>query len=178
MKKIAILSFFFLTILSISVLAQNANSGESHGRALNLGVGIGGYSGYYGYIGHTLPVLHINYELSVANNFTLAPFATFYTYKEQYYRETVIPVGLKGSLYLDQLLRVNSNWDFYLAGSLGFAIVKSIWNADYHGSRDYYTSPRPFFFDGHIGLEYHINSRVGLFLDFSTGVSTLGLSFH
>jgi hypothetical protein len=178
MKKIIIISLFFLSVLCSNTFAQDANYNERHGAALNLGLGLGGYSGYYGYIGHILPVFNINYEFGVSNNFTLAPFVTVYTYKETYYRESVIPIGLKGSIYLDQLLRANCNWDFYLAGSLGFAIVRSTWNADYRGDRTYYSSPNPLFFDGHLGLEYHMSNRVGLFLDLSTGVSTIGLAFH
>jgi hypothetical protein len=30
----------------------------------------------------------------------------------------------------------------------------------------------------HVGAEYHLSRKVGLFLDLSTGVSTLGLAFH
>jgi hypothetical protein len=34
------------------------------------------------------------------------------------------------------------------------------------------------FLDLHLGAEYHLNNRVGLFLDLSTGVSTIGLAIH
>jgi len=143
-----------------------------------LGLGIGGYSGYYGSSGHTLPVFDINYEIGVANNFTLAPFATFYRYRNDHYHESVIPIGVKGTYYLDQLLNANSNWDFYLAGSLGFSIVRTYWDDNYYGSRDYYEGPHALFLDLHAGTEYHLNNRIGLFLDLSTGVSTIGLAIH
>jgi hypothetical protein len=34
------------------------------------------------------------------------------------------------------------------------------------------------FFDFHLGTEYHVNSKLGLFLDLSSGVSTVGISLH
>ena len=113
-----LLSLLFCATLNNDIFAQNTTSSEKYGNTLNLGFGIGGYYGYYSYIGRSLPVFNINYELDIARNFTLAPFVTFYTYKDKYYRETVIPIGAKGSYYFDNLLNAGSNWDFYLAGSL------------------------------------------------------------
>jgi len=197
MKKTIILSLFFIALLSFNINAQQTtttttttttsySSGEEFGHTLNLGLGIGGYSGYYGYIGRTLPVFHIDYEFGVANNFTLAPFISFYSYRNRYqwdhnyyyYHETVIPIGVKGTYYFDQLLQANAKWDFYLAGSLGYAIVNSSWDSGYYGDQNYYRNGRPLFLDVHLGTEYHINNKVGIFLDLSTGVSTIGLAIH
>jgi len=176
---LALLSLFLLIGTNLS--AQDRNYSENHGGALNLGLGIGGYGGYYHYYGHNLPVFSINYEFDVAKNFTLAPFITFGTYHDYYnnngYRETIIPIGVKGSYYFDDLLRANSNWDFYLAGSLGFSIVRTTWDGSYPGDSSYDTGS-PLFLDFHIGTEYHLSNRVGLFLDLSTGVSTIGLALH
>src|ERR1035437_2752620 len=152
MKKLIIITFLFISIFQFKGIAQEKFSG------LNLGLGVGGYSGYYGYIGHTLPVLHVDYEIDVVRNFTLAPFISFYTYSNQYYygrqnnidlyytyRETVIPIGVKGTYYFDELLRANSKWDFYLAGSLGFAIVTHTWSNGYNGDKNYYRAANPLF---------------------------------
>ena len=178
MKTLSIACLFLLTIMGTNLSAQNRRYSEGHGHTLNLGLGVGGYQGYYGYIGHTLPVFSINYEFDVANNFTLAPFATFVTYREPYYRETIIPLGVKGSYYFDQALNAGSDWDFYLAGSLGFSVRNTSWDTDYNGDRTYYVDRSPLFLDLHAGAEYHLSNRVGLFLDLSTGVSTVGLSFR
>jgi hypothetical protein len=183
MKKriltLALLSIFLTFGANLS--AQNKNYSENHGGALNLGLGIGGYGGYYGYYGRTLSVFSLNYEFDVANNFTLAPFITFVSYHDYSnnygYRESVIPIGVKGSYYFDEILNANSNWDFYLAGSLGFSIVKTSWDDGYQGNNDLRTA-NPLFLDLHIGTEYHLSNRVGLFLDLSTGVSTVGLAIH
>lgn len=191
MKKSIFILLFLITMLSISSFAQRNRNSEKYGKTLNLGVGVGGYSGYYGYVGHTLPVFNINYEFDVASSFTLAPFASFYTFTESYYwgnnnyptkyytyRQTVIPVGIKGSYYFDKIFEASSSWDFYLAGSLGFAIINSSWDDDYYGDKDFYNKGNPLFLDIHAGVEYHFNSKVGMFLDLSSGVSTIGLAFH
>ena len=191
MKKTLIITLFFATILSSNIYAQETNGTEKFGKTLNLGLGIGGYSGYYGYVGRMMPVLHADYEFDVAKSFTLAPFVSFYTYSRSYYwgnnnypyeyysyRETVIPVGVKGTYYFDKLLKANSKWDFYLAGSLGFSIVNSNWENGYYGDKNYYHNPSSLFLDAHIGAEYHMSKRLGFFLDLSSGVSTIGIAIH
>jgi hypothetical protein len=178
-KKITIAITLLLMISVSNISAQDRHFSESHGSTLNLGLGVGGYSSYYGSIGHTLPILNVNYEFDVARNFTLAPFLTFYTYRndDAHYRESIIPVGVKGSYYLYKAFQAGSDWDFYLAGSIGFAIRNSTWDDGYSGDT-YYKDVSPLFLDLHLGAEYHLSSKVGLFLDLSTGVSTLGLSFR
>jgi len=178
MRILTTITLFLLMIIGTNLSAQQATYSEKYGNTLNLGLGIGGYSGYYGYVGHSVPVFHINYEFGVANNFTLAPFATFFTYTEPYYRETVIPIGVKGTYYFDRILNASSDWDFYLAGSLGFALVNTHWDENYNGDRSYYQGGNDTFLDLHVGAEYHINRKLGIFLDLSTGVSTIGLAIH
>lgn len=186
MKQIIAFSLIFIGAIQFSVMAQ-----EKHGSTLNLGIGVAGYSGYYSYVAHSLPVLHVDYEFDVVKNFTLAPFVNFYTYANVYvwgdannpvdnytYREIVIPVGIKGTYYFDELFRASSKWDFYAAGSLGFSLVKRHWEAGYNGNTNYYRGANPLFLDAHIGAEYHFSYHWGVFLDVSTGVSTIGLTIH
>ncbi len=188
-KSIIVLLLIFLSF-SIHAFSQEGSS-EKYGKTLNLGLGIGGYAGYYSYAGSSLPVFHLDYELAVAKNFTLAPFVNLFSFSRKYYwgdhntpyryytyRETVIPIGVKGTYYFDNLLKANSNWDFYLAGSLGFAIINSSWENDYYGDKNYYKRGNPLFLDVHIGTEYHVSNKIGLFLDLSSGVSTIGLAIH
>jgi hypothetical protein len=182
MKKAILLSLFF-----IAVLLNGAKAQEKYGNTLNVGVGIG----YYGYYDHTIPVIGLNYEIDVARNFTLAPFVTVYSYtnyrywgdkhypfQNYYYHETVVPIGVKGTYYFDQILHASPAWDFYLAGSLGFAIRTVTWDDGYYGDRYLSRDASPLYLDFHIGTEYHISPPLGLFLDLSTGVSTFGLAFH
>lgn len=179
-----------ITMLNSATAQEKTNentSSEKYGNTLNVGLGIG----YYGYVGHAMPVLSANYEFDVAKNFTLAPFIAVYTYQNSYYwgnknypyrnyyyRSTVIPIGVKGTYYFDQLLKANDKWDFYLAGSLGLAIRKTTWESDYYGETYVRHGSSGLYLDGHIGAEYHINQKLGLFLDLSTGMSTAGLAIH
>ncbi len=172
-------------------MAQTSVAQEQFGNTLNLGLGVGGYSGYSKYAGRSIPIFHMNYEFNVVKDFTLAPFISFYSFRDNYYwgnnnvpydyytyRETVIPIGVKGTYYFDDLFDANANWDFYAAGSLGFAIVSSRWERGYEGDKNYYHNGRSLFLDLHIGAEYHFNNRIGAFLDLSSGISTIGIAVH
>ncbi len=192
MKKLIIISIGLLTTLSINSNAQDKSEPEKFGNTLNLGFGIG----YYGYVGHALPMGTLNYEFDVARNFTLAPFIGIYTYQNYYYwgnpnhpkgdpsyreysyRETAVPVGVKGTYYFDQLFHATEKWDFYAAGSIGFVFRSVVWENDYYGDKKVYQSASPLYLDAHIGAEYHVSQKLGLFLDLSTNVSTFGLGIH
>ena len=178
-KTLAICGLLIGTSSYTPVSAQ----GEQFGHTLNAGVGLW----YYGYVNNASPFLNLNYEIDVARDFTLAPsigFASsrsdgyYYGGESYYYRETVLPVAVKGTYYFDRLLQANPDWDFYLAASLGFVYDKVVWQDGYRGDRDVARTSGPLFLDLHIGAEYHISRKIGMFLDLSSGVSTLGLAFH
>ena len=191
MKKLMLASLLALTVISSNGFAQeakNQTTSETYGNTLNIGMGIG----YYGYVGHSMPVVHADFEFNIARNFTLAPFITVYSYRNYYYwgdpnspyrnyyyRQTVIPIGVKGSYYFDNILHAGPKWDFYLAASLGFAIRKTVWESGYYGETTVIRNESSgLYLDGHIGTEYHMNDKLGLFLDLSSGVSTFGLAVH
>jgi hypothetical protein len=191
MKKIILTLFVSAIIVSNSSAQETSTketlSTEKYGKTLNAGIGIG----YYGYIGHTTPVISMNFEFDVFKNFTLAPFITYYSYQNYYYwgnphyeyrlysyRQTVIPVGVKGTYYFDQILKAGSRWDFYLAGSLGVAFRQTTWENGYYGDYMVQNGSTGLYLDAHIGAEYHITPKIGLFLDLSTGISTFGLAAH
>jgi len=199
MKKIILLSLFGVALLSNKTQAQETVivtervvDREKFGNTLNLGAGIG----YYGYLGTPAPAFNLNYEFDLCRNFTLAPFVGLYTfrndyywgnpnvpptdpsYRNYYYREIVIPVGAKGTYYFDQLFHAGPRWDFYAAASIGFAFRSVIWDNAYNGDRTVYQDSGPLYLNLHIGSEYHLSQKAGLFLDLSTGVSTFGLAVH
>jgi hypothetical protein len=191
MKK-TITSMLLLIASVLNLNAQDTPSPEKFGKTLNLGAGIG----YYGYVGHIIPVGSLNFEFDIVRNFTLAPFAGAYTYTNQFYwghpdmpnydesyryysyRVLAVPVGVKGTYYFDQLFRADEKWDFYAAASAGFVFRSIVWDSDYYGDRHVYQSASPLYLDAHIGAEYHMTQKAGLFLDLSTGVSTIGLALH
>jgi len=188
MKKSLLIFIVALSLINISASAQSYNSAprEMFGPTINIGAGIG----YYGYAGRPAPAVMANVELDIARNITLAPFIGFYTYANDYYwgsydypyryysyRETVVPVGVKGAYYFDQLFQAGEKWDFYAAASVGFAFHSVTWDNGYYGSRDVVSGPGPLYGTAHIGSRLHITQGFGLFLDLSTGFSTFGLSF-
>jgi hypothetical protein len=161
-------------LLSTGSYAQTADksasaTGEQFGNTLNLGLGLG-----YGGIGGG-PGLLINYEFGVAKNFTIAPFIGFQTYSGTYYRHSILPIGAKGTYYFDELLNASSDWDFYLAASLGYSVNSITYDAGYTGKG---VKNSNLFLVGHIGAEYHVSNKVGVFLDLGSGLSTLGVAIH
>lgn len=163
--------------------SNQSKAQETFGHTINIGLG----GAYYGYMGHSVPYLTANYEFDVANNFTLAPFIGLASYRSAdgydwhgrryYYHQTIMPIGVKGVYYLDKLLGLNSKWDIYVGASLGFVFSKSTWDNGYYGGA-LANDVSPLFLDGHLGAEYHLNKKAGLFLDLSSGVSTIGLAIH
>jgi len=189
MKKIILVLIIAFGLSNLKTSAQssyNSAPREKFGPTLNLGVGIG----YYGYYGRPAPALMASVELDIARNITLAPFIGFYTYSSNYYwgnpnypyryysyRETVVPVGVKGAYYFDQLFQAGPKWDFYAAASLGFAFHSIYWDNGYYGERDVVGIASPLYGTAHIGSRFNISPNFGLYLDLSTGISTFGLSF-
>lgn len=194
MKK-RLLPFLLFTLLTI----QTVHAQEKYGKAFNIGIG----AAYYGYVGYATPVIMLNYEIDVAKNFTLAPFLGYFSYGRDYYwyrpgpgpkphpkppydpyyygryhyRQTVVPFGVKGTYYFDELLKANKKWDFYASASLGFAIRSTHWEDGYYEGYDDYRRSSVYA-DLHIGTEYHLNNTFGLFADASLGMLLLGLSVH
>jgi hypothetical protein len=176
MKRIVIIHFCLLILVGYRVSAQDKPAAEKYGNTLNLGLGCG----YYGYVGYSTPIVAANYEFDLCRNFTLAPFISAYTFRNQNntYREVVMPVGIKGSYYFDKLLHASSKWDFYAAASIGFSYRTIAWVNQYNGDRNTYQMGNPLYLALHVGAEYHLTSKAGLFLDLSTGMSTFGLAVH
>lgn len=178
MKKSTLI---LLTCLSAFFMGK----AQSKQGTLNLGVGLG----YYAYVGNPAGALMANYEMRAAKNITLAPFVAYYSYsKREYwgnknypyryykYRASAVPVGIKGAYYFDELLKADSDWDFYAAASLGFTFHKVIWEDGYYGDSEGIRMTSPLFIAGHLGARYHVNKKVGVYLDLSSGLSTAGLS--
>lgn len=172
-----------LLILSLFTAGSLRSQQERFGNTLNVGAGVG----YYGYA----PAVNVNYEFDVFRNFTLAPSISAMTYRryrywgsldmpyrDYYYRETTVPVGIKASYYFDEWLRASNKWDFYIGTSLGIAYRSTTWEAGYDGDRVIRRYASPLYADMHIGSEYHMTEKLGIYLDLSSGLSTFGLGFH
>jgi hypothetical protein len=160
---------------------------EEYGGSLNVGLGLG----YYSYIAGAFPMVHVNYEFDVARNITLAPFMTVYSYRNYvvwgtsdfpsrsyYFKRTVIPVGIKGSYYFDELLNAGNKWDFYGGASLGFTLAKVTWEPDYYGLRTITRGIDPLYINLHAGTKYHLNNNSAVFFELSPAMSSLGVTLY
>lgn len=181
-----------LFLLSGLLLATSVSAQEKYGKTLNAGIG----ATYYGYVGAPSPVIMVDFEIDLVKNITLAPFIGAFAYSRHYdyyygpgnkyghpyyatatYRQTVIPFGVKGTYYFDELLKANKDWDFYAAMSLGFAFRSTHWDDDYYS--DYYdTKGSGVYANLHVGAEYHINKKIGVYADASLGMLLVGVSVH
>ncbi len=160
---------------------------EQYGNTVNIGVGVG----YFEYAGYAVTALHLDYEVRISKDFTLAPFINVFTFQDRlfwgdaqnpfryyHYREADFPVGAKGTYYFDDFLGLNPNWDLYLGASVGLILRSVSWQDGNNAQSSLNAGPGPLYMELHIGTEYHISHRVGIYLDLSTNVSSLGLSIH
>lgn len=154
--------------------AQDAAVSETYGNTLNVGLGLN-----YGSYSSLVPAFSINYEFDInkAPGLTIAPFISFYSYSGAYYYHSMIPIGAKGTYYFDALLNAPPRWDFYGALSLGFVINNVDYDYYYYGPRNI-ERRGPMFASLHAGAQYNFSQRFGLYLDLSTGMSTLGAAFR
>lgn len=187
MNSIQKITFLFLILTCNCSIAQELKKKEVYGNALNAGAGLG----YYRYVGYPVQTVHVDYELQIDADITVAPFINMYAYSGTYfwgdlnnetriydYSETVIPIGLKVSYYFDKLLKAGPNWDFYSSGSLGFVFRKTTWEPAYTGKNQIDPGMGPLYLDLHIGSEFHLTKVFGFQLDLSAGMTTLGLCIH
>jgi len=188
-NKIAIVLVCISMLVNVCI-AQTTNTAEKHGMVLNLNAGLG----YYFYVGRTLPVTSINFQFDVFKNFTLAPAIGMYSFNKNYlwrdsnlpidtYRYytcnvTVIPIGVKGTYYFDELLNASSKWDIYTAVSTGFLYTFIVWEQGYRGNVNEYKASAPLYFALHVGGAYHLNHRAALVADLSTNVSSIGIAIN
>lgn len=175
-KLIIICLVSFGIFLTNRLDAQEKSGSEKYGKTFNIGLGTG--IGNYGYAFSATPAVHMDYEFDLIRTLTIAPFVTVYHYSNNFYRERVIPVGLKATCYFDEILKAHPHWDFYLASSLGFAIRETVWENGFAPDPNTHYGPGALYLVLSIGSEYHINKKLGAYIDLSNGISTIGLSFH
>lgn len=167
---------FFVLFFSNQLIAQQNAVSEKYGKTFNIGIGSG--IGNYGYAFYKTPAVHLDYEIDIIPTLTVAPFVLLYQFRNNAYHERVIPVGLKATCYFDQILKAHTHWDFYLAGSLGYAIRETVWESGFAPDPNTHYGPGALYLVLSIGSEYHITKKLGAFIDLSNGISTIGLSIH
>jgi hypothetical protein len=185
-STVRIFALVCLLATATQTQAQKYKGSEGFGNTLNVGLGFIHTDYTYG----SVPMFHANYEFDVARNFTLAPFISFASFRsDNYYwngapysyRQTIVPLGIKGTYYFDRLLGAGPKWDFYAGASLGFVYSSMSWQNGYYGDKSVAHDVTPLYLGIHVGSEYHVSRKVGLFVDLAFGgatVSTFGVAFH
>lgn len=198
MRKKILLTILYLGLMNYDAHAQSETTTKDDlfGKGFNIGVG----TGYYRHlIGTTFPLFTCNYEFSFTKKITLAPFIGTYSHTQAggYYNqrtylvtETTVPIGVKGYYYFNRHLHAESKWDFYGAASLILNLRNISWEPGFQGDKSIFPreSRGPWLWETifgtqllniglHIGCRYHLNDKIGIFIDLSTSVSTVGITF-
>ncbi len=160
MKNVFTTASIALAICLSLIQTTSAQERELHGSALNLGVGIGA---------RQAAVYHINYEFDVVPSFTIAPSASFYGYTK------FVPIGVKGSFYFDDVLNLDREWDLYVGATAAMGIVSDEWNNQAYRDMYRFRGANNLFFDVHLGAEYQVTPRAGMFIDLASNAATIGI---
>jgi hypothetical protein len=169
-------------LVSTILLSITLNAQEKYGRTVNGGAGLT----FARYSNFPIPAINFNSEFDLVQNVTLAPSISFLRYndygtgylgQEYKYRTTVIPIGVKSYYYFDELLELDGKFDVYAGIAAGINLAFGKWENGYNGL-DYAPSYNAIYVDLHVGGEYHFKEDMGVYVDLSSGLSTIGLAFH
>lgn len=135
-----------------NLYAQESNSQESHGNALNVFVKFGNNSS-----------ISANYEFAITQDITISPEARIW-----FSGKNDLAIGARGDFYFDRLLKLAEPWDIWGGVDVGF-IVSGDDNKD------------DFDLNIHIGGEYKFNDMWGIILEIGGGTTAaggLGVGIH
>ena len=179
------LSHLFFIAIGNFCVAQNKLP-EQFGSTLNLGPILN-----YGLNSNAnLLYFHVEYEIDLVKNLTIAPFVNFSNItrnnyfnelnspnKINYYSQPIMPVGIKFTYYLDPIVNLHPKWDLFMGGSTGFAIRKiANKTSGLNSNQSINNGSSGLMFNLHLGTEYHFSKRGGVFLDVSRRTFSLGLA--
>lgn len=163
--------------LSLSGLHAQEESPTAKGnRLLNIGVGVFGGTSTPNFM-----PLHIGMDFFIINNLSLGFDLSwrYYASKIEKDRHMLFPVQAVVDYHFNELMHMNSSWDFYAGLKLGpgYMYTKEEWEDwDTH-----YESGVKFVFDGVIGFRYYFNEKVGVNSEIGvisvSGTKTTGVNF-
>lgn len=173
MKKI--FAAFVLTLLLVS--SQSFAQYQKGDKLLNAGIGLGAYYGGGIPIGASL-------EFGITDQISVGPQIDYYSWGYNFglgyrYRYTFIPIGVRGSYHLNEVLNLgNEKLDLYAGAGLGYYISSYSDNTGYTGVYDNAYGGRVFL-NIHAGGRYYFKPNLGGFAELGYGVSTLkvGVAF-
>lgn len=175
MKKI-LSSLFLVALLAFS--AQNAMAQYQQGdKLLNVGIGLGGYYNYGGYYGGSYgggggATLGGSFEYGFTDQISAGAQIDFYSRNYGRFRFSSIPIALRGSYHVNELLNLNNEQiDLYGGLQLGYVVESTNLGGDYRNGRS--------LFGVHIGGRYYFKPNLGAFAEVGYGVAAvkLGVAF-
>lgn len=168
MKKL-LSSLFVVTLLACGTANAQYAQGD---KLLNLGIGVGGF------YGGGLPIGG-SFEYGVTDQISVGAQADFYTWSYNYgfgagkYRYTFIPIALRGSYHVNELLNLNNDQiDLYGGLQLGYYISST--NTDFGAGFNNLYGNRVLF-GVHLGGKYYFKPNIGAFAEVGYGVAGLKL---
>lgn len=174
MKKL-LSSLFVVALLACGTANAQYAQGD---KLLNVGVGLAGY------YGGGLP-LGASFEYGITPEISVGAQIDFYTWSYNYgfglgkYRYTFIPVAVRGSYHVNELLNLNNDKvDLYGGVQLGYYI--SSYSGDgFAGTGFNNAYGNQVLFGIHLGGKYYFKPNLGAFAEVGYGVSAvkLGVAF-
>lgn len=176
MKKL-LSSLFVVALLAFS--AQDTMAQYQQGdKLLNVGIGLGGYYNYGGYYGGLYGggggvTLGGSFEYGFTDQISAGAQVDFYSRSFGGYRFSSIPIALRGSYHVNELLNLNNDKiDLYGGLQLGYTIESNnLGVGDYRNGRA--------LFGVHLGGRYYFQPNLGAFAEVGYGVTAvkLGVTF-
>ncbi|TSA27630.1 hypothetical protein D4R71_01860 [bacterium] len=155
-KMILLLSMIF--IFSSSIYCSEALAkGKTQ---FNAGAGFSSWG---------VPV-YVGLDFGVHRNITLGGELSFQRYNEHHYDHSVMGLSGNANYHFNNVLKIPSNWDFYVGLSIGYFI----WY-----SPDYYEGSHTsgLGISGQIGGRYYFSKKFGINLEFGGGNAFSGGKF-
>ena len=173
MKKI-LSSLFVVALLACGTANAQYAQGD---KLLNVGIGAGGYYG-----GGGLPI-GASFEYGITPEISVGAQIDFYTtnyggYIGYNYRYTFIPIAIRGSYHVNELLNLNNDKiDLYGGIQLGYYLSSYSGDRAYAGYIDPYRGRA--LFGIHLGGKYYFKPNLGAFAEVGYGVAPvkLGVAF-
>ncbi|WP_421829373.1 hypothetical protein [Larkinella sp.] len=162
-----------LLVMSLLLVGTQSFAQYQKGdKLLNAGIGL---SSYYG---GGLPI-GASFEVGITDEISVGAQLDFYTWGYNFggykWRYTFVPVAVRGSYHVNELLNLNNDkLDLYGGLALGYYISSFKDNSGYSGFYDN-AYGNQVLFGIHLGGRYYFKPNLGAFAEVGYGVSALKL---
>jgi len=184
MKNKIFAFIFFFHLFLVSVFSKSKFKNETFSNRVILSAGIKNFDLSSQKIGS----FTFKYEKSLFKNIAIAPFLSYYasnnlsqwklqnrSFEKFNSSQSYIPIGVLSKFYLDNILHLNSSFDFYIGNSVSLAINKNSSRSIFFGKDMLQNFDLKLISNFNFGIHYHLNKNCGVFFEGSTGVSNIGI---